>query len=85
MSKYTVIITKSVYKLLGKLPNKTATTLENKMLELEKNPRPHGCTKLQGRDGYRIRSGDYRIIYEIDDSIITVTVIDVGHRKEIYR
>jgi mRNA interferase RelE/StbE len=53
-------------------------------LSLSENPRPYGYKKLVGRDAYRIRIGDYRIIYEIEDKIITVTVIDVGHRKEIY-
>ena len=85
MFKYTVVVTRTVYKLLDKLPDKVATTLENKMLELENDPRPVGCKKLKGRNGYRIRSGNYRIIYEVDDKIITVTIIDVGDRKDIYR
>lgn len=85
MLRYVVIITKTVHKLLSKLPDKVSTSLENKMLELENNPRPVGCKKLKGRNGYRIRSGNYRIIYEIDDKIITVTVIDVGDRKDVYK
>ena len=77
-------------KILGKFKITKKIThylfhYENKMLELENNPRPSGCKKLQGRNGYRIRSGDYRIIYEVEDKIITVTVIDVGHRKDIYQ
>lgn len=85
MPKYTVVITNSVYKLLRKLPNQTATLLENKMLLLENNPRPHGCIKLQGKEAFRIRVGNYRIIYEIHDQVLKVTVIDIGHRKDIYR
>lgn len=85
MTKYTVVITKSVQKLLSKMPDKLADLLENAMLNLEDNPRPFGNKKLRGRNAYRIREGDYRIIYEINDKIITVTVTNVGHRKEIYR
>ena len=85
MLKYTVVITKTVQKLLGKLPDKTATSLENKMLELESNPRPSGCKKLQGRNGYRIRSGDYRIIYVIEDELRKIIILSIAHRKDVYK
>lgn len=52
---------------------------------LAENPRPNGCRKLQGRPGYRIRVGDYRVIYDIHDRIITVEIIEIGHRGDIYR
>ncbi|WP_394365405.1 type II toxin-antitoxin system RelE family toxin [Mucilaginibacter gotjawali] len=55
------------------------------MLSLEKNPRPPGCKKLTGRKSWRIRVGDYRIIYNISDHLLQIMVIDIGHRKEIYR
>jgi mRNA interferase RelE/StbE len=51
---------------------------------LEENPKPQGVRKLKNRAGYRIRIGDYRVIYEINDSILLVDVINLGHRKEIY-
>jgi len=51
---------------------------------LAKNPRPQGYKKLKGREGYRIRVGNYRIIYEIFDEILLIDVIDLGHRKDIY-
>ncbi|MGA0557011.1 type II toxin-antitoxin system RelE family toxin [Larkinella sp. VNQ87] len=51
---------------------------------LADNPRPFGCKKLKGRKGYRIRVGDYRVVYEINDGILVVLIIDVGHRREIY-
>ena len=51
---------------------------------LSENPRPQGYRKLKGRKGYRIRVGDYRVIYEILDDILLIDVIDLGHRKEIY-
>lgn len=53
--------------------------------KLADNPRPPGCRKLQGRPGYRIRVGDYRIVYDIHDRVVTVEIIDIGHRKDIYR
>ncbi|MDQ6901721.1 MAG: type II toxin-antitoxin system mRNA interferase toxin, RelE/StbE family [Bacteroidota bacterium] len=49
------------------------------------NPRPQGYKKLKGTNAYRIRCGNYRIIYEIHDNIVTIVVIDVGQRREIYR
>ena len=54
------------------------------MLELEVDPRPHGCKKLKGRDAYRIRIGDYRAIYEIQDAHLILTVIIIGDRKNVY-
>jgi mRNA interferase RelE/StbE len=85
MPKYTVLIKKSVQKLLRKMTDELADKLENKMLTLEDNPRPIGYKKLKGRNAFRIREGDYRIIYEINDMQIIVTVVNVGHRKNIYR
>jgi len=84
MPKYTVVITQSVQKYLKKSPDKISTKLESAMIDLEINPRPFGCIKLKGRDAYRIRAGNYRIIYEIEDKILKVTVIEAGDRKEIY-
>jgi mRNA interferase RelE/StbE len=51
---------------------------------LANDPRPPGCKKLKGRDGYRIRVGDYRIIYQIIDDVLVVNVVALGHRKDIY-
>lgn len=81
---YTVLILPSAQKQLYKLPNNTATRIEDKMMELGGDPRPSGCKKLKGRDAYRIRIGDYRAIYEIQDNKLVVTVITVGHRKDVY-
>jgi mRNA interferase RelE/StbE len=52
---------------------------------LQEEPRPPGCRKLSDREGWRLRVGDYRVIYEIDDEQRTVTVLQVGHRRDIYR
>jgi mRNA interferase RelE/StbE len=53
--------------------------------DLEADPRPPGCRKLVGKNGYRIRTGDYRILYAIDDRSRTVRIYRIGHRREVYR
>ena len=82
--RYTVFILPSAQKQLNKLPGAIATRIEDKLLELEQDPRPPGCKKLKGRDAWRIRIGDYRVIYEINDDRLIVTVITIGHRREVY-
>ena len=82
--EYTVLILPSAHKQLSKLPGAVATRIEDKLSELEHDPRPSGCKKLRGRDAWRIRIGDYRAIYEIDDGRLIVTVITIGHRREVY-
>jgi mRNA interferase RelE/StbE len=59
--------------------------IANALAALSENPRPHGCIKLQGLEAYRIRVGSYRIIYEIHDDHLLVLVVDVGHRRDVYR
>ncbi len=83
-SDYSVLILPSTQKQLAKLPNATATRIEDKLLELEKDPRPPGCKKLKGRNAWRIRIGDYRVIYDIEDARLVITVIAIGHRREVY-
>jgi mRNA interferase RelE/StbE len=82
--EYTVLILPSAQKQLSKLPNAMASRIEDKLLELEADPRPPGCKKLRGRDAWRVRIGDYRAIYEIHDGKLIVTVITIGHRREVY-
>ena len=82
--EYTVLILPSAQKQLDKLPNAIATRIEDRLLDLENDPRPPGCKKLKGRDAWRIRIGDYRVIYEINDGRLIVTVIAIGHRREVY-
>lgn len=81
---YTVLILPSAQKQFRKLPGAIATRIEDKLLELEHDPRPPGCKKLRGRDAWRIRIGDYRAIYEINDDLLIVTVVTIGHRREVY-
>ena len=83
--RYTVLVTDKVRKIILKLSSNIASRIEKALLELEKDPRPSGCKKLKGRAAYRIRVGDYRIIYDIEDNILRVIVIDLGHRRDIYR
>jgi len=84
MPKYSVLITKTAQKQLDKLSDEVADTLLEALLELANEPRPNGCKKLKGRDGYRIRKGNYRIIYDVFDDILVIEVIALGHRKDIY-
>ena len=84
-SMYKVSIEKSVQKTLEKINDPFYSSIKNAILKLAENPRPEGYKKLKGREGYRIRVADYRIIYEIFDEVLLVTVIDLGNRKDIYR
>jgi mRNA interferase RelE/StbE len=85
MKQYELFIEKSVFKELKSIPAKDYRKIMTSIASLAKNPRPPGCRKLKGRPGYRIREGNYRIICEINDKILTVTVIEAGDRREIYR
>ena len=85
MAKYTVSLSNRAEKQLDKLSEKMAHPVIKAIANLGLNPRPYGYRKLKGRDGYRIRVGDYRIIYVIEDLLLIVEVIDLGHRKDVYR
>jgi len=81
---YEVLILRRAQKELANLPKADYERVRDAMAALAENPRPVGCKKLVGREGWRIRSGDYRAIYEIDDAQQTVTVLHIGHRRDIY-
>lgn len=83
-SEYSVLIVPSALRQLDRIPYTTGRRVENKIMELGSEPRPIGCKKLKGRNAWRIRIGDYRVIYEIQDNILIVTVITIGHRKDVY-
>jgi len=83
--RYQVIIPKSVRKELDRLPDDVASRILVRLAGLENNPRPADVKKLKGRDAWRIRVGDYRVIFEIHDRILQIIVITLGHRREIYR
>lgn len=81
---YTLIIDRNAQKQLDKIPPPHFNRIIRAIYALQNNPRPQGYKKLTGRLGYRIRVGDYRVIYLIEDNEVKVFVIDIGHRKEIY-
>lgn len=83
--KYTVLIERYAQKQIMRLDKKAIPVIKSAIASLADNPRPKGYKKLKGEDAYRIRVGDYRVIYEIDDGKIIVTVVSVGHRKDIYK
>ena len=84
MGRYQVAVSKVAQKQLDKFPDYIAEMLISVIQKLADNPRPAGYIKLKGRKGFRIRKGNYRIIYDIYDAILVVDVIAIGHRKEIY-
>jgi mRNA interferase RelE/StbE len=82
---YSVSILRSAQKSLASLPTVIQDRLIATIRRLAVSPRPPGVRKLSGREAWRIRVGDYRVLYEIEDTALTILVVDVGHRKEIYR
>ena len=84
MPLYKINFNKKSKKKLDKMSDAIITPIIEAIEGLAENPRPQGCKKLKGRTGYRIRVGNYRIIYEIFDEILLIDVIDLGHRKDIY-
>lgn len=81
---YKLRIEKAVVKALEKINEPYYSKIKAAILNLANNPRPAGYKKLKGRDGFRIRVANYRIIYDIFDNILQVDVIDLGHRKDVY-
>jgi len=86
MASYKLVITKSAQKDIRKLPKPEINRIDKKIKSLRIIPRPFGCEKLKGsKSSYRIRVGDYRIIYTIYDKKLIISVIKVGHRRDIYK
>lgn len=81
---YEVFTTRKVEKAIIQLPEDVYERLSDAIDELANDPRPPGCKKLSGRDGYRIRVGDYRAIYRVDDRARRVEVLRVAHRGSVY-
>jgi mRNA interferase RelE/StbE len=80
---YQVLIKQSAERELDVLPAKMRDRVANRLLALEKNPRPVGVKKLHGQERYRLRVGDYRILFTLDDTNRTVTIYTIGHRREV--
>ena len=81
---YQITLKKQAIKSLEKIKEPYYSKIKAAIYGLVQNPRPNGCKKLKGRDGYRIRIADYRVIYDIYDEILLIDVVELGHRKEIY-
>jgi mRNA interferase RelE/StbE len=82
---YRVILPNSVQKEIDRLPDEVARRILDRLGELAREPRPRDVKKLKGRKAWRIRVGDYRVIYEIDDRERRVVIIVAGHRRDVYR
>jgi len=82
---YTIYILRRAQSELAKLPRGIYERIRDAIRALAQDPRPPGCLKMKEREGWRIRIGSYRVIYEIDDEQQTVTVLHVGHRRDVYR
>ena len=83
--KYRIVILKRVKKEIADLPIGVYERVKSIIFNLSYNPRPFGCAKLKNRMGWRIRARNYRIIYEIDDKLKVVTILNVRHRRDVYR
>lgn len=82
---YSVYTSRAADRQLEKLPAQERERMEQAIYDLGDDPYPSGAVKVQGSSGYRIRRGDYRAIYEVDEQAREVTVTKVAHRREAYR
>jgi mRNA interferase RelE/StbE len=85
MGRYRLVFKKSVAKDLRGIPKKDVARILKCFDSLAEDPRGTGCEKLSGQERYRVRQGVYRIVYEIQDNVLVVVVVTVGHRKEVYK
>lgn len=85
MAGYKIYFKKSVQKDFNVIPKRDLKKILDRIKALEEDPRPPGCEKLTEQQRYRLRQGRYRILYSIQDDELTVWVIKVGHRENIYR
>jgi mRNA interferase RelE/StbE len=84
MAEYEILFKESVLKDLKKIPKNDLKKILSRIEKLGDDPRSMGCEKLTGEELYRIRQGNYRIVYSIQDNELTVWIIKVGHRKDVY-
>lgn len=85
MASYELTFKKSVAKDLHAFPKQDVKRILQRIRALSNDPRPPGCEKLSGQERYRVRQGVYRIIYEVEDRRLTVLIVKVGHRSDVYR
>ncbi len=85
MAGYSIFFRRSVEKDLARIPKRELSRMLARIESLGADPRPPGCEKLSGQERYRVRQGRYRIIYSVQDDELTVWVVKVGHRRDVYR
>ncbi|MBU1474531.1 MAG: type II toxin-antitoxin system RelE/ParE family toxin [Acidobacteria bacterium] len=85
MDSYKIFFRRSVIKELKNVPKKDLQRIMKRIEKLARNPRPQGYEKISGQDHFRIRQGNYRIVYSIQDDELTIWIVKIGHRREIYR
>ena len=85
MGAYSIFFRTSVAKDLARIPTADLRRIMDRIAALASDPRPPGCEKLSAQERYRVRQGNYRIVYSIQDRELTVWVVTVGHRKDVYR
>ena len=83
---YSIVFRKSARKQIGQLPEIAVSKISTAIDALADEPRPANCKKMQGVEGtYRIRVGDYRIIYTVNDTVVTVEIVKIGSRQDVYK
>ncbi len=85
MANYKLVFKQSVAKDIRPIPKKDVQRILKRIDQLVLDPRPPGSEKLTNAEKYRIRQGNYRILYTIEDEIVTVTVVKIGHRRDVYQ
>lgn len=85
MAKYRIEITSSAAKELSHLPRKDLQRIAARVQALADDPRPPGSRKLCAQERYRIRQGDYRMLYQIEEDVLVVYVVKIAHRRDVYR
>ena len=81
---YSIEVKQSVLKTLKRIPREDQSKITKVIKSLAHDPRPHNCLKLADSSYYRIRCGDYRIIYDIRDDKLIIIILKIGHRKDVY-
>ena len=85
MAAYKIFFRQSVLKDVAKIPKRELQRIMKRIAALADNPKPMGYEKISGQDRFRIRQGSYRIVYSIQDDELTIWIIKIGHRKDVYR
>jgi len=85
MDSYSLFFKRSAERELRGVPKTDLSRIFSRIKKLLQDPRPPGCEKLSNQERYRIREGDYRIVYSVDDDAGRIEVVKVGHRREVYR